>query len=91
MPITFYHLRTQDGKEIDLLIETQYGYWAFEIKMTEHVVNTDARHLRKIEEILDKPLLHGFILSNDVETHTFAQNITALHVALFLGSDNLHQ
>ena len=31
--VSFHHLRTQDGREIDLLVETQDGYYAFEIKM----------------------------------------------------------
>ena len=83
--VSFYHLRTQDGKEIDLLVETQDGYFAFEIKMAEHVTIADARHLMSIDSILDKPLLQGFVLSNDVETHQFANNIQAVNVAMFLG------
>lgn len=83
--VSFYHLRTQDGKEIDLLVETQDGYFAFEIKMAEHVTIADARHLMSIDSILDKPLLQGFVLSNDVETHQFTNNIQAINVAMFLG------
>ena len=82
---SFHHLRTQDGKEIDLLVETQEGYYAFEVKMTEHVSSIDARHLLNIEPILDKPLLHGFVLSNDKETHHFSDKVTAVHAAMFLG------
>ncbi len=83
--VSFYHLRTQDGKEVDLLVETQDGYFAFEIKMAEHVTIADARHLMSIDSILDKPLLQGFVLSNDVETHQFTNNIQAVNVAMFLG------
>lgn len=83
--ISFYHLRTADGREIDLLIETPQGYYAFEIKQTEHVVSHDARHLRVLPQLLDKPLLHGFVLSNDVTMAQFGDNITALHAAQFLG------
>ena len=82
---SFHHLRTQDGKEIDLLIETQDGYYAFEVKMAEHVSRIDARHLLEVESILDKPLLHGFVLSNDQETHHFSNKVTAVHAAMFLG------
>ena len=81
---SFYHLRTHDGKEVDLLVELQEGYFAFEIKMAEHVVRTDARHLIDLETILDKPLLHAFVLSNDMETHEFSPQITAVNVAAFL-------
>lgn len=83
--VSFYHLRTQDGREIDLLVETQNGYYAFEIKMADRVSAIDARHLINIDTILDKPLLHGFVLSNDTETHHFTDNITAVNAAMFLG------
>ncbi len=83
--VSFYHLRTQDGKEIDLLVETQDGYYAFEIKLAERVTQSDARHLLSVAPLLDKPLLKGFVLSNDTETHQFADNIYAVHAAMFLG------
>lgn len=82
---SFYHLRTHDGKEVDLLIELPEGYFAFEIKMAEHMKQTDARHLRNLEEFLDKPLLHAFLLSNDNQTQQFGNSITAVHAAYFLG------
>lgn len=85
VPVSFYHLRTNDGKEVDCLIETEKGYYAFEIKQTEHVQRSDARHLMNWETILDKPLLHGFVLSNDVQTQSLSENVTAVHVAQFLG------
>ncbi len=83
--VSFFHLRTQDGKEIDLLVETQDGYYAFEIKMADHVSLSDARHLLHLEPILDKPLLQGFVLSNDTETHQFSDKICAMNAAMFLG------
>jgi predicted AAA+ superfamily ATPase len=81
---SYYHLRTQDGFEVDFLIELENGYLAFEIKLAEKAQSGDARHLRKLGEILDKPLLHGFVLSNDYETHKIAPNITAVNAAYFL-------
>ena len=83
--VSFYHLRTQEGREVDLLVETQDGYFAFEIKMADRVSMADARHLMAIESILDKPLLQGFVLSNDVETHYFSPKIRAVHAAALLG------
>lgn len=80
----FYHLRTSDGREIDLLIETAEGYWAFEIKQSQHISYTDTRHLRDLETLLDKPLLHSFILSEDSQVRSIAAKITALPAALFL-------
>lgn len=81
----FYHLRTSDGYEIDLLIETPAGYYAVEVKMTEHVQSTDARHLRTLQTFLDKPLLHGLVVSNDTTLQSLGDNITAVHAAQLLG------
>lgn len=84
-PARFYHFRTHDGKEVDLLVELPQGYMAFEIKMSEHVQKTDARHLKDLEDILDKPLIHAFVLSNDVITSRISDKISMLNAAMFLG------
>lgn len=81
---SFHHLRTHDGKEVDLLVELQEGYFAFEMKMSGHVSKTDARHLMDLGAILDKPLLHAFVLSNDMDTKQFAPNVTAVNAGAFL-------
>ena len=83
--LRFYHLRTHDGREVDLLIELPQGYIAFEIKMAERVNHVSARHLKDLSEILDKPLLHSFVISNDAETQSLEKGITAINVAYFLG------
>ena len=84
-PVRFYHLRTTDGREVDLLIETPEGYLAFEIKMSDRVTRQDARHLFNLGEILDKPLLKAFVLSNDPSTRVFSEGICAVNAAMFLG------
>lgn len=81
----FFHLRTHDGAEVDLLIELPQGYFAFEIKASEKSSISDARHLRSLPDILDKPLLHAFVLSNDPVTTELAPGITALHAAYLMG------
>lgn len=78
-----YHLRTHDGKEVDLLIEMPDHYLAFEIKMTSKVSKADSKNLTGLDTILDKPVKHSFILSNDPETKQF--NITAASAPMFLG------
>ena len=82
--VSFHHLRTQDGREVDLLVELPQGYYAFEVKMSQRVQSSDARHLRDLQSFLDKPLLHSFLLSQDPRTQTFQPGITAVHAALFL-------
>jgi uncharacterized protein len=83
-PTSFYYLRTLDGKEVDLLIETEKGYYAIEVKMTINAGRHDARHFAGLDSILDKPLLFSFVLSNDPVVKQLGENITAIPVAMFL-------
>ncbi len=82
--VSFYHLRTSDGREIDLLIETENGYMAIEIKKSETVRSVDARHFKGLEEILDKPVLCRYILSNDLTVKEFEGGVIAVPALQFL-------
>ena len=84
LPISFYHLRTTDGREVDILLETENGYIAIEIKQSVNINSTDAKHLRALSDILDKPLLQSFILSNDNKIIEITENIMAIPAAMFL-------
>jgi hypothetical protein len=44
------------------------------------------RHLATLGEILDKPLIYSFLLTNDPEIRQFEDGITALNVAYFFGT-----
>ena len=81
----FYHVRTHDGGEVDLLIELVDGYFAIEIKRAERVALRDTGGLRNLSAILDKPLLHSFVVSSDPETRSLLPGITAINGAYFLG------
>ena len=81
---SFYHLRTVDGKEIDLLLELEHGFIAIEVKMSSNIKKSDARHLFNLDTILDKPVIQSFILSNDERIKQFGRNIMALPAAMFL-------
>jgi len=83
--VQLFHLRTHDGKEVDLLIEFPEYFIAIEIKMSDKVSRNDAKHIFGLEEILKKPVKNAFILSNDHETKKFEDNVTAVHVGMFLG------
>ena len=85
LPLRCYHLRTQDGKEIDLLLEAEDYFIAIEVKATENADKNDARSFTGLQEILNKPLKHCFVLSNDYQVKNFGENITAMHTAAFLG------
>ncbi len=86
LDVDVFHLRTSDGREVDLLIETESGFIPIEIKMTANVVASDGRNLRELEHILDKPVIHSLIVSNDQRIRTFGDNITAVPAAWLLGS-----
>jgi len=79
-----YHLRTTDGREVDLLIETEEGYIAIEIKKSGNVRSVDARNLRGLEDILDKPLLHRIVLSMDLNIKELSKDILAIPAVQFL-------
>jgi predicted AAA+ superfamily ATPase len=80
----FYHLRTSDGREVDLLIETEAGYIAIEIKKTKAVRSVDARHFRNLDDILDKPVLHKFVISNDLNIKDLGNSVLAIPAVKFL-------
>ncbi|MCL1868414.1 MAG: ATP-binding protein [Paludibacter sp.] len=84
LPLACYHLRTQDGREVDLLLEAEDCFIAIEIKATNNVNRTDAKHLIDLQKLLNKPLRHAFVLSNDVRKQEINENITAMHAAEFL-------
>lgn len=81
---SFFHLRTFDGKEIDLLIETSEGFYAFEIKQSINITSHDAKHLKDLDTILPKPIIKAFILSNDTTIKHITENIMAIPAAYFL-------
>jgi len=62
LPVEPFHLRTADGREVDLLIEREDGFIAIECKQTQNPQPTDARHLRHLTDILDKPLLMSLVV-----------------------------
>lgn len=84
LPCEISHLRTHDGREVDLLIELEEGFIPVEIKMSENISERDTRHLRKLREILDKPILHSFIISRSKSVKHLATNITSVPDILFL-------
>lgn len=80
LPVDCYHLRTADGREVDLLIETEAGYVPIEIKSKDKVSYTDTRHLRRLEEILDKPILQAMVLSNDPHVRDLGDGVMCFPV-----------
>ncbi len=65
LPVDTWHLRTSDGREVDLLLERPDGYIAIECKSSSHVPPPDARHLADLSTLLDKPILAALVISED--------------------------
>jgi hypothetical protein len=85
LPVSFHSLRTYDGREVDLLLETEAGFIAIEIKEAARVSETDARHLRGLAEFLDRPLLGSVLLSMDPDARRLGEGIVAAPAAWMLG------
>jgi len=81
---------TGDGREIDLVIESKEGLVPIEIKMADKVVPPDAKHLRNLEDILDRPIMHSLVISNGPRIQQFDRHIHALPASWFLGGPQQH-
>lgn len=74
LPVECFHLRTQDGREVDVLVETPDGYFAVECKSGISATISDARHFEGLDGILDKPLLAGIVVSNDPQARRLRED-----------------
>jgi predicted AAA+ superfamily ATPase len=83
--IELHHLRTYDGREVDLLLEREDGFVAVEIKAARHTAAADARAFAGLAELLDKPLLGALVLSLDPQVRRLAQGVLAVPIAWALG------
>ncbi len=84
LPADFFHLRTHDWREVDLLVELEDGFVALEIKAARRVGPGDARALRGLEALLDKPVLGALVVSLDREVRYLAPGVLAVPVAWLL-------
>ncbi|MDY6952657.1 MAG: AAA family ATPase [Thermodesulfobacteriota bacterium] len=75
LPIILYHLRTLDGRELDLLLESEQGFIAIECKMTTNPSRNDFQAMRNLTALLDKPLLAGLVVCNEDAVRRFDADI----------------
>lgn len=57
---------------------------AIEIKKSKAIRGVDAKHLKGLDEILDKPILNKIVLSNDLNNRDLGNNILAIPAVKFL-------
>jgi predicted AAA+ superfamily ATPase len=75
LPVSLYHLRTLDGREVDLLLESKQGFIAIECKMTINPSRNDFQAMRNLTALLDKPLLAGLVVCNEDAVRRFDADI----------------
>ncbi len=80
------HLRTHDGREVDLLIRVPSGgYVAMEVKSSSRAAPVHARHLRGLDAFLDGPLLAALVVHPGRGVSTLPGGIFALPPAVLFG------
>jgi predicted AAA+ superfamily ATPase len=80
-----FHLRTHDGREVDLLVELDSGFLAIEFKQTRRAADADARHLRGLDQFLDRPVLAALLVTQDPHLRELAGGVRAVPGAWLLG------
>ena len=83
-----HHLRTRDGREVDMLIEFPGGrIVGVEVKAAGAVTARDARHLAWLRDQLGERFLAGVVLHTGPRVHRISDRITAAPLAtLWSGS-----
>ena len=77
-----HHLRTRDGREVDLLVEFGGGrLLAIEVKAAGAVSSRDARHLAWLRDQLGDRFLAGVVLHTGPRAHQISERIVAAPIA----------
>ncbi len=86
LEVELFHLRTKDGREVDLLARLPSGgYLAWEMKAGPRATAADARHLRNLSALLDGPLLAGMVVYRGNTLEAFEDNLYGVPAHLLLG------
>lgn len=79
LDVGLFYLRTKDGREVDLLAKLPGGgYLAWEVKASQRAAPVDARHMRSLQDLLDGPLLGGFVVYQGHGVQSWPDNLYAL-------------
>lgn len=74
--VTSGHWRTQEGDEVDFVIEFDDGrVLAFEVKASERISGADFRGLRKLRDALGERLIAGVALNTGLRSYTFEDRL----------------
>jgi predicted AAA+ superfamily ATPase len=74
--VTSGHWRTQEGDEVDFVIEFDDGrVLAFEVKASERISGADFRGLRKLRDALGERLIAGVAFNTGLRSYTFEDRL----------------
>lgn len=75
---TLSHLRTQDGAEVDFIVERKGKLFPIEVKYTERPSPGDARHLLTFLNENPKRAVHGYVVCRGPRPQRLHDRITAI-------------
>jgi len=78
----FYHFRTKDKEEVDIVIESGSRIAGFEVKAAATVRSPDFRGLRKLQRVAGKRFLRGLLLYDGENVLPFGENLYALPIRM---------
>jgi hypothetical protein len=80
-PVEFFHFRTREQHEVDLVVQTGEGAVAgIEIKASSTIADTDFRGLRMLRERLGDAFLGGAVLNLGQRAYTYEDRLHVLPV-----------
>lgn len=78
--LEYYHYRTKNGSEVDLVLKGPFGILPIEIKMGSSISSSELRHLKKFLKM--EQCSYGLVVSHGEEVYRLAENI--IHVPVNL-------
>lgn len=78
-----YHFRTNDGKEVDFIIEKPDGrVFAIEVKKSELVTQEDFKGIRQFQDLTGDDFMGGVVLYTGKEPVPFGKNLWAVPISV---------
>jgi predicted AAA+ superfamily ATPase len=87
LDVELTHLRTKDGREVDLLTKQRAGagFLALEMKAGQRCAPVDARNMKGLEPYLDGPLIAGIVVYQGQEIQVWDDALFAVPAHVLFG------
>jgi uncharacterized protein len=93
-PVAFYHFRSRDDQEVDIVLESGTRIAGVEVKASATVRSDDFRGLRKLQEIAGERLTCGVVLYDGEAMLGFGRKLFAIPISALWAKEpqnNEHQ